>query len=51
MGHRTSVILTVSVGKTDMWVAPKHGIYELPHELPNNLDLGSFEIRKYQENS
>ena len=25
----------------------KHGIYELPHELPNDLRLK--EIRKYQE--
>ena len=24
-------------------------IYELPHELPNDLDLGSQEIRTYQE--
>ena len=23
----------------------KHGIYELPHEFPN--DLGSWEIKKY----
>ena len=31
----------------------KHGIYELPHELRNDLgrlkELGSSEIRKYQE--
>ena len=26
-------------------ISNKHGIYELPHELPNNLRL-----RKYQEN-
>ena len=27
----------------------KHGIYELSHELPNDLRLESKEIRKYQE--
>ena len=27
----------------------KHGIYVLPHELPNNLKVRSYEIRKYQE--
>ena len=27
----------------------KHGINELPHKLPNELDLGSLKIRKYQE--
>ena len=26
-------------------ISNKHGIQELPHELPN--DLGSYEIRKY----
>ena len=29
-------------------ISNKHGIHELPHELPNNLKLK--EIRKYQEN-
>ena len=29
------------------FIAYKHGIYELPNELPN--DLQSEEIRKYQE--
>ena len=28
----------------------KHGIYELPHELPNDLRLRIFEIRENQEN-
>ena len=27
----------------------KQSTYELPHELPNDLRLGSYEIRKYQE--
>ena len=27
----------------------KHDIYELPHELLNDLRLGNWEIRKYQE--
>ena len=30
----------------------KHGIYELPHKLPNDLKLrklGSWEIKKYEE--
>ena len=27
-----------------------HGIYELPQQLPNNLDLGHLGIRKNQEN-
>ena len=34
-------------------ISNKHGIYELPHELPNDLrltNLGSQEIRKVQEN-
>ena len=29
-------------------ISNKHGIYELPHELPNHLRLK--EIRNYQEN-
>ena len=28
----------------------KHGIYEFPHELPNDLILRTLEIKKYQEN-
>ena len=31
-------------------ISNKHGIYELPHELPNDLRLRTLEIRKYQEN-
>ena len=31
-------------------ISNNHGIYKLPHELPNNLFLRSYEIRKYQEN-
>ena len=27
----------------------KHGIYELPHELPNNIKLRILGNRKYQE--
>ena len=27
----------------------KHGIYDLPHELPSDLRITSQEIRKYQE--
>ena len=30
-------------------VSYKYGIYELPHELPNDFRLRSSEIRKYQE--
>ena len=30
-------------------ISNKHGIYELPHELPNDVSLGSQEIRKGQE--
>ena len=30
-------------------ISNNHGIYQLPHELPNNLDLGPLQIRKYQE--
>ena len=33
-----------------MIIIKKHGMYELSHELPNNLDIGSLEIRKNQEN-
>ena len=28
----------------------KNGIYDLPYELQNDLDLGSWKIRKYHEN-
>ena len=31
-------------------ISNKHGIYELPHEFPNNLGLSNLEIRKYKEN-
>ena len=27
----------------------KHGIYELPHDLPNNIKLRILGNRKYQE--
>ena len=30
-------------------ISYKHGIYELSHELHNDLDLESEEIGKYQE--
>ena len=30
-------------------ISNNHGIYQLPHKLPNDLDLGPLEIRKYQE--
>ena len=30
-------------------IAYKHGIYEMPHELPNNVRLTILEIRKNQE--
>ena len=33
-----------------MIISNKHGIYELPHELPNDLRLRIFEIRENQEN-
>ena len=31
-------------------ISNKHGIYELPHELQNDLRLRILRIRKYQEN-
>ena len=31
-------------------ISNKHGIYELPHKLLNDLRVISSEIRKYQEN-
>ena len=31
-------------------ISNKHGIYELPYELPNDLRLRSWEVKKYQEN-
>ena len=31
-------------------ISNNHGLYELPHELRTAPDLGSQEIRKYQEN-
>ena len=34
--------------KRSVIISNKNGIYELPHELPN--DWGSYEIRKNQEN-
>ena len=36
--------------KWRMIMSNKHGIYQLPDELPNNLRLKSYGIRKYQEN-
>ena len=36
--------------KRSVIISNKHGIYELPHELPNNLRLRILEIMKYQEN-
>ena len=30
-------------------ISNKHGICELPHELPNDLRLRAEETRKYQE--
>ena len=34
--------------KQNVIISNKHGIYELPHELPN--DLRSQKIRKHQQN-
>ena len=34
--------------KRSVNISNKHGVYKLPHELPNNLRLK--EIRKYQKN-
>ena len=34
--------------KQNAIISNKHGIYKLLQEFPN--DLGSYEIRKYQEN-
>ena len=36
--------------KRSVIVSNKHGIYELPHELPNDLRLRIFEIRENEEN-
>ena len=32
-----------------MIITYKHDIYELPHDLPNDLRLRILEFRKYQE--
>ena len=40
-------ILFSSQVKEWVIITYKHGIYELPNELPNDLRL--YEIRKYQE--
>ena len=42
-------IFLSSQGKRCAIITYKHGIYEFPHELPNDLRLRSWEIRKYQE--
>ena len=36
--------------KRTVIITNKHGIYDLPHKLPNNLTLRSWEIRKNQKN-
>ena len=36
--------------KRSLIISNKYGIYELAHELPNDLRPGSLKIRKYQEN-
>ena len=30
-------------------ISNKHGTHELPHELPEDLNLASYENKKYQE--
>ena len=37
-------------GKRSVIISYKHGVYELPHELPNDLKLMTLENRKDQEN-
>ena len=37
--------------KRSVIVSNKYNIYELPHELLNDLRLQILEIRKYQKNS
>ena len=41
-------IFLSSLVKQSAIISNKHGIYELAHELPNDLRL--WKIRKYQEN-
>ena len=36
--------------KRSVIIINKNDIYELPQELPNDLDLESYKIRKNQEN-
>ena len=36
--------------KRSVIISNKRGIYELPHEFPNDLGLSNLEIRKYKEN-
>ena len=36
--------------KQSVIISNEHGIYELPHELPNDLSIESYEIRKHQKN-
>ena len=36
--------------KRNMSISNKHGIQELPYDLPNDLRLKILEIRKNQEN-
>ena len=35
--------------KRNVIASNKQGTYELPHELPNDLTLGSQKIRKYKK--
>ena len=37
-------------GKRSLIISYKHGVSELPHELPNDLKLMTLENRKDQEN-
>ena len=37
-------------GKRSVIISYKHGVYELPHELPNDSKLMTLENRKDQEN-
>ena len=36
--------------KRSVIISNKHGIYELPHKLPNDVKLRILEIRKDQKN-
>ena len=46
---RYQIFLSPQVKRSAI-ISNKHGMYELPHDLPHDLGLGSQEIRKALEN-